>query len=319
MALLEIDDLAVAFGASAPAVDGLDLAVERGQVAVVVGESGCGKSVTALSILRLVPSPGRIERGRIRWDGRDLLQLDEGGMQRVRGGQIAMIFQEPMTALNPVMTVGEQIVEAVCLHRPETGWREAREVAAEALASVEIAGPRQRLGDYPHELSGGMRQRVMIAMSLACRPRLLLAVEPTTALDVSVGARILDLLDRLRSEHAMSILLITHDLGVVAERADVVTVMYAGRAVEQAPVKDLFAEPLHPYTRALLECRPRLRQRRSRLPTVGDLMSDRSAFELRDGAVAWWPAPGAAGRSSMREVEPAHHVRCWLQREEQGG
>ncbi len=270
--LLEIRDLVVSFdgadGSRTRAVDGLSLTIHPRQMVALVGESGCGKSVTALSVLRLIPSPpSHVERGSIVFEGRDLLSLNDRELLKVRGGEIAMIFQEPMTSLNPVFSIGEQIIEAIVLHQ-RVKQRQAREIAIESLRAVGIPEPEARLGGYPHEFSGGMRQRAMIAMALACRPKLLLADEPTTALDVTIQAQILDLLSSLREEHGMAILLITHDLGIVAQRADVVCVMYAGRCVEYARVKDLFRNPLHPYTRGLFHSRPTLTERRARLTTV---------------------------------------------------
>ncbi len=269
--LLRIDNLSVGFrtarGLIVP-VQGVCYAIFAGQTLAVVGESGSGKSVTALSILRLIPQPpGEIVGGAIHWDGRDLLGLRESAMRKIRGREIAMIFQEPMTSLNPVFTIGDQIVEAVRLHQA-VGSRQAVDIAESALRDVGIADPRRRLGEYPHQMSGGMRQRVMIAMALSCRPRLLIADEPTTALDVTIQAQILELLQRLQRERGMSILLITHDLGVVAENADVVAVMYAGRVVECARVEDLFRSPLHPYTGGLLRSVPTLRSTEGRLATI---------------------------------------------------
>ncbi len=238
------------------AVDGVDLDVSAGRTLGVVGESGSGKSVTALSIMRLIDPPGRIELGsRIRFGGRDLVQLDEEELRELRGNEISMIFQEPMTSLNPVFTIGDQIVEAVRLHRPVSSAA-AKERALEMLTLVGIPSPQRRFADYPHQLSGGMRQRVMIAMALACEPKLLIADEPTTALDVTIQAQILDLMAKLRREFGMAIMLITHDLGVVAEMCDDVAVMYAGRVVERGSAEAVFRSPQHPYTEALLHSIP---------------------------------------------------------------
>jgi len=260
--LLEIHDLVTAFHTPAgrvPAVDGVSLSIPRGGAVGLVGESGCGKSVTALSVLGLVAAPGRIERGQIllEVEGRplELVGLSESRLRGVRGGRVGMIFQEPMTSLNPVFTIGSQVAEAVRLHRPVTRAA-ARARALELLRLVRIADPERRLDEYPHQLSGGMRQRVMIAMALACEPDLLIADEPTTALDVTIQAQILELLADLRQRLGMALLLITHDLGVVAETCDHVAVMYAGKIVEQAPAAELFARPLHPYTIGLLAARP---------------------------------------------------------------
>jgi peptide/nickel transport system ATP-binding protein len=260
--LLEIHDLVTAFHTPAgrvPAVDGVSLSIPRGGAVGLVGESGCGKSVTAMSVLGLVASPGRIERGKIllEVEGRplDLVGLSENRLRQVRGGRVGMIFQEPMTSLNPVFTIGAQVAEAVRLHRDVTPAA-ARARALELFRLVRIADPERRLDEYPHQLSGGMRQRVMIAMALACEPDLLIADEPTTALDVTIQAQILELLADLRRRLGMALLLITHDLGVVAETCDHVAVMYAGKIVEQAPAAELFARPLHPYTIGLLAARP---------------------------------------------------------------
>ncbi|HEU0070260.1 MAG TPA: ABC transporter ATP-binding protein [Alphaproteobacteria bacterium] len=239
-------------------VDGVNLELAQGETLAIVGESGSGKSVTAMSILRVLPEPpARIDAGQVLLDGRDLLTLDEDAMRAVRGHQISMIFQEPMTSLNPVMTVGDQIVEALCEHR-DISNKEAFEEAVALLERVRIPDARRRAVEYPHRLSGGMRQRVMIAMALACRPQILIADEPTTALDVTVQAQILALLAKLQSEFGMGILLITHNLGVVARVAQRVIVMYAGRVVEEAPVGPLFKDPLHPYTEGLLGATPRM-------------------------------------------------------------
>jgi oligopeptide/dipeptide ABC transporter ATP-binding protein len=262
MPLLEICDLVTAFHTPAgrvPAVDGVSLSLERGKALGLVGESGCGKSVTAMSVLGLVASPGRIEAGKIllQMDGKqvDLVGLGDAKLRQIRGSRVGMIFQEPMTSLNPVFTIGSQIAEAVRLHRKATRT-EARARSLELLKLVKIADPERRVDEYPHQLSGGMRQRAMIAMALACEPDLLIADEPTTALDVTIQAQILELLADLRTRLGMAILLITHDLGVVAETCDEVAVMYAGKIVERAPAAQLFAQPLHPYTIGLLAARP---------------------------------------------------------------
>jgi len=258
-ALLEIRDLVTEFRTdqgTVRAVDGVSFEIPPRGTVGVVGESGCGKSVTALSIMRLIASPpGRIASGQIRYGGRDLLALPAAEMRAIRGNRIAMIFQEPMTSLNPVFTVGDQVGEAVRLHQKKSR-RDARRIAIEMFRLVGIPSPEERVDAYPHQLSGGMRQRVMIAMALACKPDLLIADEPTTALDVTIQAQILDLLRSLQAELGMSILLITHDLGVVAETCDEVIVMYAGRVVEQAPAEQLFAHPRHPYTAGLLRSVP---------------------------------------------------------------
>ena len=239
------------------AVDGLDFTLEKGKTLGIVGESGCGKSVSALSIMRLISPPGRIVEGEILFESRDLIQLAEEAMREIRGNNISMIFQEPMTSLNPVFTVGDQIREAIRLHQGASK-AEARHRAIELLETVKIPAADTRVDEYPHQMSGGMRQRVMIAMALACSPKLLIADEPTTALDVTIQAQILDLLKELQDELGMSIILITHDLGVIAEIADDVVVMYASKAVEHAVAEELYAEPLHPYTHGLFKSRPAL-------------------------------------------------------------
>jgi peptide/nickel transport system ATP-binding protein len=258
--LLEVEDLKTHFftrDGVVRAVDGVSFAIAPGETLALVGESGCGKSVTSLSIMRLIASPGRVAGGSIRFQGRDLLGLTEAEMRKVRGNEISMIFQEPMTSLNPVLTVGRQIAETLVLHRG-LGRADAMERAIEMLRLVNISEPARRAGEYPHQMSGGMRQRVMIAMALACDPKLLIADEPTTALDVTIQAQILDLMRELQAKTGAAILLITHDLGVVAEMAQRVVVMYAGRKVEEASVEDLFARPRHPYTRGLMHSMPRL-------------------------------------------------------------
>ena len=269
--LLSVHNLQTAFQGDrglVPAVDGVSFTIYPRQTLAIVGESGCGKSVTAMSILRLIPSPpGKIVAGEVIFNGQDLLKMPEKSLRKVRGGQIAMIFQEPMTSLNPVMTIGDQILEAIFLHQ-HLSATDAVKLAAESLRQVGIADPERRLQEYPHQISGGMKQRVMIAMALACNPQLLIADEPTTALDVTIQAQILELLSAIKKKNNMSVLLITHDLGIVAENADVVAIMYAGRIVEFADVYELFANPLHPYTRGLIACVPRLGQSHQRLTTI---------------------------------------------------
>ncbi|MBM3549527.1 MAG: ABC transporter ATP-binding protein [Alphaproteobacteria bacterium] len=253
-ALLEVEDLEISFGAL-DAVRGASLEVRRGETHCLVGESGCGKSVTALAVMGLLPSNGARRAKRLAFDGKDILGLDEKGMSRLRGDRMAMIFQEPMTSLNPAYTVGSQMAEVLIRHRGASK-RAALDRAAELLARVRITSPGMRLGQYPHQLSGGLRQRVMIAMALMCDPELLIADEPTTALDVTVQAQILRLLADLQKDLGLAILLITHDLGVVARTAHRVSVMYAGEVVESSPVDRLFHRPMHPYTRGLLSCVP---------------------------------------------------------------
>jgi peptide/nickel transport system ATP-binding protein len=330
--LLEIRNLVTAFhtpGGRVPAVDGVSLSIERGSTLGLVGESGCGKSVTAMSILRLVAAPGVIESGQILLarDGGadDLVQLPEPALRKVRGGRVGMIFQEPMTSLNPVFTIGDQVAEVVRLHRGAS--REAaRARALEMLKLVRLADPERRLDEYPHQLSGGMRQRVMIAMALACEPDLVIADEPTTALDVTIQAQILDLLADLRHRLGTAILLITHDLGVVAETCDEVAVMYAGRIVERAAAATLFARPLHPYTIGLLAARPDPEARadatgrRPPLRTIPGMVPPPQHFPpgcrfhprcaaARTGAAAA-PHDCAAVVPPLREVEPGHFVAC---------
>jgi oligopeptide/dipeptide ABC transporter ATP-binding protein len=269
--LLRVDDLRTYFHTdegTAKAVDGVSFEVAEQETLGIVGESGCGKSVTALSILRLIPDPpGRVEGGNVHFQGRDLLKLSEKEMRRIRGNEIAMIFQEPMTSLNPVYTVGEQISEVLRLHRGMSR-AESVERAIEMLRRVRIPDPEQRVEEYPHQLSGGQRQRVMIAMALACDPALLIADEPTTALDVTVQAQILDLLRHLQDEFAMAIMLITHDLGVIAETAHRVVVMYAGIVVESGTVEQVFDGPNHPYTEGLKAAIPKLGEKAERLATI---------------------------------------------------
>ena len=311
--LLEIQGLKTVFPTEnglAVAVDDLGFSVPKGSVLGIVGESGCGKSITSLSILRLVPPPGRIAAGKILFEGRDLLTLSEAQMRSVRGNQIALIPQDPMTSLNPVYTIGDQIMEAIELHQ-KVGKKEARQRAIEVLDQVRIPQAAARIDDYPHQFSGGMRQRVMIAMALSCNPKLLIADEPTTALDVTVQAQILELLRTIQREHGMSILLITHDLGVVAEMCDNVAVMYAGSVVEMAEVNELFKNPLHPYTIGLMNSLPRpgnsrLTPIQGQPPSLIDLpqgcrFADRCALvepKSREAVPA------------LEEKAPGHKVRC---------
>jgi peptide/nickel transport system ATP-binding protein len=278
--LVEIENLKVVFygdaGRVTHAVDGVDLAVARGAMLGVVGESGCGKSVTLLAVMGLLPKGECDVSGAIRFDGVDLLRLPDHALRDLRGDRLAMIFQEPMTSLNPSYTIGEQIIEAIVRHRG-VARHEARQRAIEMLRRVRIASPEQRIDDYPHKLSGGMRQRVMIAIALACDPELLIADEPTTALDVTIQAQILDLMRDLKAETDAAIILITHDLGVVAEVCDEVAVMYAGQIVERAPVAALFEEPQHPYTLGLMGSIPRLDRRADRLATIEGSLPDMTA------------------------------------------
>jgi oligopeptide/dipeptide ABC transporter ATP-binding protein len=316
-ALLEVRDLRTWFdgdGGTYRAVDGISFSLGAGRTLGIVGESGCGKSVTSLSIMGLVPQPpGRIAGGEILFEGVDLLKLDAEALRDLRGARMAMIFQEPMTSLNPAYTVGEQIVEGILRHQA-IDRAAARARAIEMLRLVRIPAPEQRFDEYPHKLSGGMRQRAMIAMALACGPRLLIADEPTTALDVTIQAQILDLLRRLREETGTAIILITHDLGVIAELADDVVVMYAGQIVERAPVRRLFEAAQHPYTIGLLGAIPELDRRRARLATIEGTVPDLGAELPGCRFAPRCPFAQPRCRSdapSLREVEPGHEAACW--------
>ena len=326
--LLRVRDLVTSFRTEQGvlrAVDEVSFEVPEGATLGIVGESGCGKSVTALSILRLIPHPqGAIERGSIELRGKDVLRLSEREMQRIRGNEISMIFQEPMTSLNPVYTVGAQIIEAIRLHQKKSR-REARERAIEMLRLVGIPAPETSVDAYPHQLSGGMRQRVIIAMALACEPSLLIADEPTTALDVTIQAQILELIARLREKLGMSIVLITHDLGVIAEVASHVVVMYAGRVVESSPVRRLFERPRHPYTRGLLRSLPSFEafaapdagqpRRRPRLPVIEGIVPDLMALPSGCRFADRCPMVQDACRESEPSLSPVnddsnHLARC---------
>jgi len=294
------------------AVDGVSFSIERGEVLGLVGESGCGKSVTSLSIMRLVPPPGRVAAGRVLFEGEDLLAKDAEAMRRVRGARIAMVFQEPMTSLNPVFSIGDQIASAILAHS-SAGRREAWTRTVEMLDLVQIPSPRQRARDFPHQLSGGLRQRAMIAMALGSGPALLIADEPTTALDVTIQAQILDLLRRLQAERGMAVLLITHDLGVVAELCHRVAVIYAGRIVEMAPVTSLFARPLHPYTRGLLQCLPhpsRFGQPLASIEGVPPDLRQRSAGCRFAPRCSYAVAACRRDEPTLEEREPGHFVAC---------
>jgi peptide/nickel transport system ATP-binding protein len=320
--LLAVEDLRTWFytrDGIVRAVDGVSCAVYPGETLAVVGESGCGKSVTSLSILRLIASPpGKIVSGRLLFEGRNLLDLTEDAMRAIRGNEISMIFQEPMTSLNPVFTIGRQIAEALELHQGMDG-RRALARATEMLQLVKIPEPERRVRQYPHELSGGMRQRVMIAMALSCNPKLLIADEPTTALDVTIQAQILDLMRELKTKTGAAIVLITHDLGVVAEMAQRVVVMYAGRKVEEAPVEALFAQPLHPYTKGLLGSIPRLAEaaeggERKRLVEIPGMVP--SLKEAVPGCLFAPRCPHATARCAaeyppLEEQGAGHWVACW--------
>jgi peptide/nickel transport system ATP-binding protein len=314
--LLEVRDLRTYFDTDRGlfrAVDGVSFKVESGRTVGLVGESGCGKSVTALSVMGLIAEPGRVEGTSITFEGRDLLELSGDERRRLRGRKLSMIFQEPMTSLNPVHTVGQQIVEGLRAHMDITPDA-AKARAIEMLELVRIPSAKARFDDFPHQLSGGMRQRVMIAMALACDPQLLIADEPTTALDVTIQAQILDLLRDLQRRLGMSILMITHDLGVIAELADEVIVMYAGKIVESAPVRELFADPQHPYTIGLLGSIARLDVERPRLATIEGVVP--SAHNQPKGCRFAPRCPFADGRCHaepppLNDIGPLHQVACW--------
>ncbi len=317
--LLKIDKLKTYFYTKrgvVRAVDGIDLALNRGETLGIVGESGSGKSVTALSILRLVPSPpARIVSGRILFNNKNLLEMDDSAIRKIRGNEIAMIFQDPMSSLNPTFTIGNQIIESIKLHQG-LGKREARLKAIEMLQSVGIPSPEQRVNEYPHQLSGGIRQRAMIAMALSCNPALLIADEPTTALDVTIQAQVLDLMDNLREEFDTAILFITHDLGVVAGMADHVAVMYLGKIVEIGTVKDIFHNPKHPYTLGLMNSLPsmKIRSKKRLVPIQGVIPNP---IKAPSGCRFNSRCPKAMDHCKkespvLRELEATHKVACWL-------
>ncbi len=328
--VLQVEDLQTSFytrDGVVRAVDGVSFDLHRGETLCIVGESGCGKSVTALSILGLLPKPpAKIENGKVMFHNEDLLQVDEARMRQIRGNQISMIFQEPMTSLNPVMTIGKQIAEALLLHQ-NVNRQQASERVQEILNLVQISEPTKRIKQYPHELSGGMRQRVMIAMALACNPAVLIADEPTTALDVTIQAQILNLMLELKERLGTAIIMITHDLGVVAETAQSVVVMYAGRKVEQAQVDELFALPLHPYTRGLLRSIPGF-NRSSHTQVASGIEDENAALHEIPGVVPNLidPIVGCAFAARcdraqekcrlesppFREVRHGHYAACWL-------
>jgi oligopeptide/dipeptide ABC transporter ATP-binding protein len=317
-ALLEVRGLRTSFDGErgeVRAVDGVNFRLERGRTLGIVGESGCGKSVTALSIMGLVPQPpGRIAGGEVLFDGENLLKLPPGRMRDLRGDQLAMIFQEPMSSLNPAFPVGDQVAEVLQRHR-KLSRPHARRQAIEMLHRVRIPSPEQRADDYPHQLSGGMRQRVMIAMALACNPKLLIADEPTTALDVTIQAQILELMRALRAELGTAIILITHDLGVIAELADDVIVMYAGQVIERCSAEQLFAEPQHPYTIGLLGSIPRLHLQQERLSAIEGFVPDAAALPI--GCRFHPRCPFAVEKCRrelppLRDITPGHQAACWL-------
>jgi len=301
------------------AVDGIDIYIDQGETLGVVGESGCGKSVTALSIMKLIPQPpGKIVEGEILYHGTDLVTMPANKLRKIRGKEISMIFQEPMTSLNPVFTCGEQIAEALRLHEG-LGRRDAMDKTVDMLKLVHIPNAERRVKEYPHQLSGGMRQRIMIAMALSCSPNLLIADEPTTALDVTIQAQILELLNELKGRLKMAVMLITHDMGVIAETAQRVVVMYAAKVAEEAPVGDLFKEPLHPYTQGLLRSIPRLdlaatvRQRLETIPgTVPTLRGDIAPGCRFAPRCPFVKSVCTEQDPVLKEVKPGHKVSCWL-------
>ncbi len=316
--LLEVKNLQTHFFSDdgvVKAVDDVSFELKEGESLGIVGESGCGKSVTSLSVMRLIAHPGKVAGGKILYKGKDLLAMPEREMRKIRGNEISMIFQEPMTSLNPVFTVGYQIAEAVMLHQKKSKG-EAMEIAAAMLKTVAIPDPDKRVHDYPHQLSGGMRQRVMIAMALSCNPKLLIADEPTTALDVTIQAQILDILRDLRAKFGLSTIMITHNLGVVAEFAERVIVMYTGKVREEAPVVELFKNPLHPYTQGLLHSMPKLGQKEhTRLPTIEGMVPD--LLHLPQGCSFYDRCPKKmdickTAEPALKEVAPGHKVACYL-------
>ena len=296
------------------AVDGVSFEIYPGETLGVVGESGCGKSVTSLSIMRLIESPpGQIEEGEILFNGKDLTQLKQSQMRKIRGNDISMIFQEPMTSLNPVYTVGDQIMEAILIHK-DVNKKQAREEAIDMLRKVGIPLPEQRVDEYPHQLSGGMRQRVMIAMALSCDPQLLIADEPTTALDVTIQAQILELMNSLKEQFGMAIMMITHDLGVIAEVSDRVAVMYAGKIVEYTDVETLYADPKHPYTWGLMHSIPHIEKDVERLEAIPGNVPN--PLDFPDGCKYNTRCPFATDKCrteepDLQEVEEGHYSACW--------
>ncbi len=314
--LLTVRNLQVSFptdNGTFAAVRDISLSLGTGSVLALVGESGSGKTMTALSIMRLVPPPGYISAGEIIFEGQDLLALSDEALRKIRGRRVSMVFQEPMTSLNPVLQIGDQLCEPLILHKSMTR-RDARERGIELLTNVGIPSAASRMRDYPHQLSGGMRQRVMIAMALACDPSLLIADEPTTALDVTIQAQILELLDAQRKSGGLSILLITHDLGIVAERADHTAVMYAGQVVESAPTGMLLSAPRHPYTQALMASLPQYAQPGKPLPALSGQLNIRSATAGGCCFAERCPIAGERCRAELQpllEIAPSHSLRCW--------
>lgn len=315
--LLEVKNLKTYFytkSGIAPAINDISFSIGKGKTLGVVGESGCGKSMTALSIMKLVPDPpGKIVGGQILFEGRDLLKLEEKSMREIRGKDVSMIFQEPMTSLNPVLTIGDQIMETLLMHG-SIKQKEAREIAVEMLGMVKIPDPRKRINEYPHQMSGGMRQRVMIAMALCCKPKLLIADEATTALDVTIQAQILHLINDLKSRLDTSVLFITHDLGVISQIADDVIVMYAGNIVESASIREIFKNPLHPYTKGLLECVPDVGRNKKTLHVIKGMVP--SLYELPKGCPFCPRCDEALPRCHEEKPElvekEGHSVRCIL-------
>jgi len=314
--LLEVKNLSTHFHLASgllKAVDGVDFSLDAGETLAIVGESGCGKSVTAYSIMRLVAPPGRVMSGEVLFDGADLLQVPEGRMRQVRGNRISMIFQEPMTSLNPVLRIGDQIMEGLLLHR-RLSRDEAREESLDLLSQVGIPSAADRFNDYPHRLSGGMRQRVVIAMALACRPQVLIADEPTTALDVTIQAQILELIDRLKEQNMMGLILITHDLGIVAEKSARTAIMYAGKIVEYAKTGEIFLNPLHPYTEGLLNSLPQKTEPGKPLQTIPGQVPNLFAGVPGCGFCERCPEKSwkcQHEKPEMKEVSTDHFVRCW--------
>jgi len=317
--LLQVDDLRTYFNTEdglVRAVDGVSFSIDSGETFAIVGESGCGKSVTAFSIMGIIPKPpGEVVGGSILLEGSNLLNYSEREMRNVRGSQISMVFQEPMSSLNPVFTCGNQIVEAITLHQNIRGYQ-ADQLAIEMLAKVGIPAPAQRFKEYPHQMSGGMKQRVMIAMALSCNPKLLIADEPTTALDVTIQAQILDLVKDIQKESNLAVLLITHDLAVVAETAHRVGVMYASKMVETTDVHSLFAEPLHPYTQGLFRSLPKLGVRTARLETIPGSVPNPLHFPSGCKFHPRCPIGGSLNRCkthepTLQEVRPGHWCACW--------
>lgn len=316
--LLEIKELTTVFDTNRgriKAVDGVSLSLQQGETLGVVGESGCGKTMLALSIMRLIPPNGSIINGSVSFQGQDLLKLSSEEMRSKRGSDIAMIFQEPMTSLNPVIRIGEQIAEAIRLHQ-KLSAKDALALSIEQLREVGIPEPERRARDYPHQLSGGMRQRVMIAMAMSCHPKLLLADEPTTALDVTIQAQILDLISELKNKNNMTVILITHDLGIIAQSADNVAVMYAGKIVEKSPVDEIFARPLHPYTQGLIDSLPagddddRQRYLKTIAGSVPGLYNLEAGCRFRERCSRAYEK--CAGQEpDLKEIETGHFVACW--------